>query len=688
MKKLISYLLVLAVALSLWACAEQTAESTTNTELTVEDTEPTKETAPDYSDPAVKYGHINQLEPVNGVYQIWNEVGVLNMANHLDGTFELLCDVDMLGAVLSPLGTAEEPFTGEIKGRNCTISNFTLQGTDETNFGFIGVNQGAVRNLILKDVTLIVGDKVQNVGAFAGINEGAISRCTIHALTPMEVKTTSGAANCGGMVGQNFGDLSLNVADANLIYTAPAAANIGGMAGTNVGGKVEYNECYGSLDITGDQVAAGLYAGVTEDSYFLGCWFVGEVNTINGNLFNNYAGQETNATYENCLWRDNDIEPLSDNVRKLRQRVVDKMKEMGTIEWTVPQVLAHNCKCGTSGVCVGSYNPDYTYYGMPYKHGSGSLLSFKYVLDENNVVADWVYDLDTFNGYDVYIGSMCVSATEMAWWTVSNTANHLECEWMLPDNQSYGVIPVGTGWWENATLSSLRYTKEYHDQTTQEIFFEALAQIRMGDCLVTRHKDGDHVIMAATDAVILRNQDGSISHESFITTHEQQGSAIVDQEEMTWTSWRLDYKRTFSSIWNANGLSGYIPVTCEELLTGEMETPECTMLDGADGQLGMTIGTVKANYFLDAVQMVITDSQGNVVMDQIMFPKAGKPADANTRLTSLSYIDSYDMVNFCTPLQNVQLEKGETYTYTITAYLATDDVFQVKTDSFVYGSAG
>ena len=81
------------------------------------------------------------------------------------------------------------------------------------------------------------------------------------------------------------------------------------------------------------------------------------------------------------------------------------------------------------------------------------------------------------------------------------------------------------------------------------------------------------------------------------------------------------------------------------------------------------------------------DAEGNLVVEQMLFPKAGKPQHANTKLSSLSYIDNYDMANFCTPLQNVAFEKGETYTYTVSGYLATGDVIEVKADSFVYGTA-
>ena len=118
-----------------------------------------------------------------------------------------------------------------------------------------------------------------------------------------------------------------------------------------------------------------------------------------------------------------------------------------------------------------------------------------------------------------------------------------------------------------------------------------------------------------------------------------------------------------------------------------MEPGECTILGGADGKLGMTVGTVKGNYFLEGVTMVITDSAGNEIMNKVMFPKAGKFNRGNTRVTSLSYIDYFDLAQFAVALQDVMFVPGETYTYTISAHLACDEDFLLKTDSFTQGVA-
>ena len=692
MKKLVSLLIILATVLSLCACGSDsavtnTSETSVATEASTEATESAVQ-APVNSLPTPEqlYGHINQLEPVDGVYQVWSEVGVQNMADHPDATFKLLCNVDMKGATVRPIGTAEKPFTGKIAGGAFTISNFTVQGGEEESFGFISVNKGEIEKLLLKEVTFIPGANAKNVGSLVGDNYAEINRCTVSGT--LDVSQTAQNANCGSLTGKNCANIINTIVEVDLNVTASGAVNVGGITGLSTGGSYEYTDTIGKLDVTGSGKSVGLFAGSTTDSVFTSCAFIGATNTVDGVLFENFTGNpddDERVVAVGGLCRDNNYEPMPENVQKVREKAVQRMYEMGTIEWHVKKDLAHNCQCGTGGTCVGVYTPIYTYIGMPYKHGSASYSSFQYCLDEDGNMADWVYDTPDINGYDSYIGSMCSSASQMAWWAVSNSVDHMVCQYMLPDFPEYGCIPVGTGWYENVTPNSRYDTDAYVKSCSEQTYFEALAQALPGDCIVDGLEVGDHVRMVAERPVIVRDQDGNIdSHKSYLVTHEQGGHGLqINQEEMTFTTWCIGWHYSFDNLQG----EGWLPVTIEELLTGEMEPVECTILDGADGKLGMTTGTVKANYYLENVRMEITDSKGQPVMDKIIFPKTSKYDRGNTRLSSLSYIDSCSMANFAMELQNVQFEKGETYSYKVTAHLATGDDLVIKEDSFVQGAA-
>jgi len=674
MKKLISILMIFAVLLSCCACGNQQTAATQATEATQETLDPMS--------PEAMYGYIDQTVPENGVYKIWNEVGVNNMASHPDASFELLCNVDMKGAVLAPIGTDAAPFTGTINGGNFTISNFTLQGGDQESFGFVAVNQGKLRDLRLQDVTLVPGKNVKNAGTFAGDNQGSITRC--YATGTMTVNGAAEGASVGAAAGLNSGTLDSLTVTVDVLVEAPGSANVGGIVGTSTGGKVEYIDTEGKLDVTGSNKTVGLFAGLSTDTVFSKCAFIGASNTVDGKLFTNYTGNpdddELVVAVDACC-RDNNVEPMPENEAKLRDMVVNRMYELGTIEWHVDKELSHSCICNQSA-CVGVYSPEYTYYGLPYKHGNGTFHSFQYCLDENNYMQDWMWEVDN---YDAYIGTMCTTAVMLSLWTVCNSVKTVTPQdWSPMYAPENGTIPVGEGWWETVDTynSGTGRTNMYVENRTEQEYFEDMALIHRGDVLNQGIAAGTHTIMVASEPVIVRNQDGTINGaKSYVYTHEQAGGAIIDDENMTWTTFRLNKKQTFDTLRNGWWLAS----TIEEYVTGQMETPECTVVNGAEGRLGLTTGTIQGNYFLDAVFLKITDADGNVILDKTFFPKASNYREVNQKMTGLAYVDSYDLANFGIVLQDVMFEPGETYEYTISAHLMTGDEFVVKTDSFTQG---
>ena len=673
MKKLICLFLAFAILLSCCACgqAQTTAVEATVPAATV-----------DPSSPEGMFGHIDQTVPVDGVYKIWNEVGVKNMAAHPDASFEFLCDVDMKGAILSPIGTDAAPFTGTLNGGNFFIKNFTLQGGQEQSFGFVSVNKGQIFDLRLQDVTLIPGENVKNAGAFVGDNQGKLTRCYVTGT--MTVTKAAEGASIGAALGRNSGSLENAGVTVDLLVDAPGAANVGGIVGTSTGGNVDYIDTEGKLDVTGNNKTVGLFAGSSTDTVFTKCAFIGASNTVDGKLFTNYTGNadddELVVAVEACC-RVNDVEPMPENIAKLRDTVVDRMYELGTIEWHVDKDLPHNCVCSLSA-CVGVYSSQYTYIGMPYKHGNASYMSFQYCLDDNGYMKDWLWAMDS---YDTYIGTMCTTAAMLSLWTVCNSV-----EAICPQNWSpyyypeNNCIPIGEGWWEDVDNynSGTGRTNMYVENRTEQKYFEDMALIHRGDILNQGIPAGTHTIMVASEPVIVRNQDGTINGaKSYVYTHEQNGRANVDDEKMTSTTFLLNKKQTFDALragwWTA--------CTIEEFVTGEMETPECKILDGAEGRMGLTTGIVQANYYLDAVFVKITDSKGNVVMDHTFFTRAGKYQEVNAKLAGLAYVDSYDLANVGMMLQSVMFVPGQTYEYTISAHLMTGDEFVVKTDSFTQG---
>jgi len=677
MKKLISLLMLFAILLSCCACGTEEAASTPATESVPETTQ-------DLESPEVLYGHIDQTKPVDGVYQIWNAEGVKLMMTKPDAKIQVLCDIDMGGATLTPIAE----FTGELNGGNVTISNFTLQGGEEDSFGFVTVNKGKIHDLIIADVTFVPGKSAKHFGALVGTNAGELSRCTVSGT--MTVPAAADSADCGATVGTNTGTVKNINATVDVTYTAPGSANVGGIVGSTQGGAVEYCESHGKLTVTGQNKTVGLFAGKSADVVFNTCVFGGADNSLDGKLFTNFTGNAEDdelAVAPGALWRDNAcIEPLPESNMALRQKVVDAMYDMCSVKWKVRQDLVHTCTCLLEG-CHGTYSEMYTYYGVPYNHKRSSYARFVYCLDEEGYLKDWVYDQESFNGFDLYIGSDCSACVQQAWLTVSNSVYFTSTR-QIPE--VYGKGPVAVGDYvcdfelqpvvKNG--NTYRLTDQYINATDYQVMMDSYAAMRPGDAIVNQVEAGGHTRMIASYPVIVRDQEGKINAEySYVLTHEQ-GASIRDDEKMEYSSCRVNWKYTFANLYE----SWYVPVACPELVEGKMDTPEATLEGGCQGYAGMYTGKVQANFMIDSITLKIVDEDGNVVLDKPYFITVQDPDYyGGMDYAARSYIDSADLADLARFLPEVNFTQGKDYSYTVTANLATFDNIVVNEGSFTYG---
>ena len=674
MKKFLSIVLIFAVLLSCCACgAKKTEDAGPAADISASKT------------PEELYGHIDQTQPLDGYYKIWNAEGVkFMMENHPEGKFELLCNIDMQGATLAPIGE----FTGTIKGGNFTISNFVLQGGSEESFGFVSVNKGSVQGILLENVTFVPGANAKNIGSLAGINEGKLNSCVVSGT--MEVTKAAADAACGGIAGVNTGTIAITTATVDTVYSAPGAAYVGGLVGVAQGGEVEFAESHGVLTVTGADKTTGLFAGNATDVIFSKCVFGGADNSLDGKYFTNFTGNSDDdelVVAEDGLWRDNAcIEPLSEKVAALRARVVEEMYKIKTVEWHVKEDLVHSCTCQMS-TCHGTYSTLYTYIGVPYNHKANSYRRAMYCMNEDNTLADWFYDLPSLDGFDIYLGSDCSSTVQQAWWTVSNSVNFQSTEEAMPAYGN-GTIPVGDYVCDFKMTKQTRdgvntlYTAEYLEANSEQTIYEAYADMHPGDAIVNRVAAGGHTRMIASEPAVVRDQAGNIEPSySYVICHEQGGETVDDVNKVV-TFGKIDYKYTFAQLYG----TCYVPFTCEELITGEMEPAEATLEGGCDGYPGMFTGTVKANYQLDFVTLTIVDSDGNTVLDHPIFPTVQKRGDyGNNNFTGRAFTSTYDLSDFATVLTRTPLEHGKSYSYTVTASLSTYDDFVVHEGEFSYG---
>lgn len=678
MKKVMSILMIAAILLSCCACNKEEPKVTEPT------TEPTA-AAPIVKDemnmsPEELYGDIDESQPVDGIYKIWSIKGVEQLAKHPEAKFEVLCHIDLEGAALAPI----PEFTGEIIGGAWTIKNFTVAGSGES-FGLIGVNKGSVTNINFENVTLQPGSDAKNIGALAGINAGNLTRCTITGTMAVDAQQGS----CGSLVGVNTGTITNAAATVDLTVSGTGTLLVGGIAGTAQGGKIEYVDTNGKLTVTGENKTVGLFAGEATDVVFTDCVFGGADNSLNGQLFTNFTGNAEDdelAVALNGLWRDNAYHaPLPENIAKLRQKVVDEMYALVTIQWKPKEDFSFTCNC-TGSVCSGVFSADYQYVGIPYNHGRSSLRRAQYVIGEDGYLKDWVYDLPQFDGLQVYLGGDCSSTLQQAWWTVNNDTDFVFTATMYPAN-GFGTIPVGDYKCDfllkNEKIDgfNVKPSRQYLDVNTPEKIYECYAACRYGDAIVNSAVAGGHTRMLAADPVIIKNQAGQIDPDhSYMLMHEQGGGFFQNDKTMIVTYGGANKKFTFANLY----FDWYVPITCKELVTGVQDPVEVELQGGCDGYAGMLTGNIHTNYHLDFVTLRVTDSQGNEVLDHVQFTGAAKRGDTNGYMQRCMWTDM-DLAEFSAIVHETQFQAGEEYSYTITASLATYDDVVVKEGSFTIG---
>ena len=672
MKKLISILMILAVLLSLCACGGQTPNEPSDsvekstTEATEAPTEEKVQVKTEYT-PEELYGHIDQTKPDDkGVYKIWNKDGVANMVNAPDGTFELLCNIDMEGASLSSVGTADKPFTGKIDGKNFIISNFTVSGEGEA-VGFIGVNEGTVQDLQLENVTVNAVASNKYIGTFAGVNNATILRSKASGTVNAEAAAADAAV--GGAIGSNTGEFTNTTVTVDVLVSAQEAAAVGGLLGTTNGGKMEFIESYGAITVTGSDKTVGLFAGAMENTPITNCVFVGEDNSLNGELFTALTATGDQALINGCAIRDNTPVQMTEAEAKVRNTVAERMRGICGIEWKVRQTLASD---------DGVYTVGMQYYGMPYSYNGASLARMQYLLDEEGYIKDFVYDMDS-RILRNYMSTDCSQAVSQALWSVSNSTDFFGTNEMYPCNGGIqrGCIPLGD--WEYEGIALNGDSQNFIEATDEQTLYEAYAMLRIGDFYVYTIKDvGGHTRMATGNAVVVRDQNGLIDpNYSYVLTTEQGSPTLADRENMIYSTCRVDYKYTFANL----KYDGAVPLTCEELQTGCMEPATCEFTGGVEGKLGMITGTVRTNYYLDYVDMVITDENGNEVFNHRIFPGAHRRRDSNTQIVRM-FINDMDLSLFAVPLSEVIFRQGVTYTYKVTATNSPGDVFEVTEGTF------
>lgn len=118
-----------------------------------------------------------QVDYVNYI-KVSNANELKNMEN--TKSYVLDQDIDLDGVEWAPIGSAQNPFRGNFKGDNYTISNFKITENTYGYAGLFGYVEGDIENLNITNFVIdIETDFLLNVGGLVGSSFGSISNVNV-----------------------------------------------------------------------------------------------------------------------------------------------------------------------------------------------------------------------------------------------------------------------------------------------------------------------------------------------------------------------------------------------------------------------------------------------------------------------------------------------------------------------------
>ena len=547
-----------------------------------------------------------------------------------DCGYVLATDIDLGGEIWRPMD-----FRGHLDGDGHKISNFTLSQSVNGNLGFFATNTGSVWDLHLENVTLCPDGNTQFAGMIAGTNRGSLLGCTVTGTIIDDAPDRC----LGVLVGKNEGEVS------NGKETLAAANLLTGSADSgNPQDQVSGLSAILRLELGADQKIgiAGQTAAKDMDKSMI--W------------------QDVSASFES----------LPEAQQQLRSAVVDKMYQMGTVQWTPSEEISYTANGNRKSTHSNVYLPGRTYIGIPYNGCEGSYERFLSVMQpqadsDGRLVTvtgleNGIKNKDgSVSGFILHMGNDCVGAVI---WALAAGVPYDTAEGgmeftvpinMVPNDYNricFGALPAG-GY---AVLPSdetkypdgldARDTKAIIDRNGgPEAMAEFYAKAYRGDYLIcvrysydpetdTWKRTANHGRVLAYEPVIIRDWDGTVDlNKSYAITHEQ-GDGLYDNRledgqyetykgyNLKQTSWRTDYIYSLSLLLTESGYNsaylpgtgfGYVPVTLGAYTQETVAAFTCR--ETAPVMLPNT-GEYEANYLMTTAKMTITDDRGKPVYEK------------------------------------------------------------------------
>ena len=227
-----------------------------------------------------------------------------------------------------------------------------------------------------------------------------------------------------------------------------------------------------------------------------------------------------------------------------------------------------------------------------------------------NIIATTVSDVidgEAINANYAW-GSNCADYVYEAW---SEVCSSVDFATTSRFNENYGAIPVGYYVVDPSSFTSggsfvsqigKNPTKDVCNANGKDVMFAAYRMLKPGDAGLTYNDGHGHALLVESIEIVYAD-DGKIDGaKSRINFYEQNvgGCNHCTSNNITWN--------TFDWFFN----DGYLPYTCKELLDDNYEVAESTYNDSVaasdlDSIDDVTAGKITSNYYVDRLEMVITN---------------------------------------------------------------------------------
>lgn len=238
------------------------------------------------------------------------------------------------------------------------------------------------------------------------------------------------------------------------------------------------------------------------------------------------------------------------------------------------------------------------YGGLPYVgNASGSPYRMMDYVNPESGLVDMKKALPSLGTKDrlsmedlLYFGSQCAKTASLGWGRVINSADYRRTGNLLP---YHGVILLGDVVMDETktTWSESYRTTQVCQENGKQVMFEAYGQLKKADGLVYYTTAG-HVIMAYSDAYVVRNEDGTVNGDESYVHIIHQAQTWTDQENEAGDKYKMETsintKMTFAKLYSGS----YIPFTFAEFVSGD-PIEETTLAITAADETVLLSGTVR-----------------------------------------------------------------------------------------------